>query len=119
MEVLAAPMTTNVRHNQMRDVLPVLTALLTGCAGHDWANPSDRKACSTLVESSTSYQRARAIDATRVIWFVEERGPSPHIYLGFDMGTHTCRSATLRICEGAVQRQELQEDGELVWVADR
>jgi len=102
----------------MRVLLPVLIALLTGCASHQWADASDRKAYATLVESAPSFQRARVVDASRVIWFVEQRDAPPHIYVGFDMGTHTCRSATLRIREGIVERQEMREDGELVWARD-
>ena len=103
----------------MRVLLPLLIALLTGCASHDWADASDRKAYATLVESSPSFQRARAIDTSRVIWFVEQRDAPPHIYVGFDMGTHTCRSATLRIRERGVERQEMRDDGELVWIQDK
>ncbi|HWW03565.1 MAG TPA: hypothetical protein VNZ64_27930 [Candidatus Acidoferrum sp.] len=102
----------------MRVLLPLLIALLSGCASHHWADPSDRKAYATLVESSPSFRRARAIDTSRVIWFVEQRDAPPQIYVGFDMGTHTCRSATLRIGEDVVERQEMREDGELVWIRD-
>jgi len=103
----------------MRYMLLLLIGVLTGCASHDWAGASDRRAYATLVERSRSFHRARAIDASRVIWFVEQPDAPPHIYIGFDMGTHTCRSATLRIRDHIVERQEMRDDGELIWIADQ
>jgi hypothetical protein len=81
------------------------------------ASPEVAKA----VQSSFSFQRARSIDRSRAVWFVEgeDRG-SPVVYVGFDMGTHTCRHATLRAREhGTVEREEMLDDGELIWVPDR
>ena len=74
----------------------------------------------SAVQTSLSFQRARSIDRSRAIWFVDgEDGGYPVIYVGFDMGTHTCRSSTLRVREhGAVERQEMRDGGDLIWVAD-
>ena len=73
------------------------------------------------VQSSASFQRARSIDRSRAIWFVDsDDGAYPVIFVGFDMGTHATRFATLRIREhGVVERQELRDDGELIWIADK
>ena len=103
----------------MRCLLPIFFALMAGCATYQWTSERDHEALASLVEHSPSFQRAREVNASRVIWFVEQTNIPPHIYVGFDMGTHTCRSATLRIREQVVEREEMREDGELVWVPDR
>jgi hypothetical protein len=103
----------------MRYLLPVLFVLLSGCASHQWTTAHDREAYAALIEHSPSFQRARAIDSSRIIWFVEQTDDPPQIYVGFDMSSHTCRDATLRIHDHVVERQEMRKDGELVWVIDR
>ena len=108
-----------VRPLHMRYLLLLLFCLLAGCASHDWSDASERRAYGAIVERSPSFERARAIDSSRVIWFVEQPDDPPQIYVGFDMGTHTCRSATLRIREHVVEKQEMREDGELIWIVDR
>lgn len=103
----------------MRPLLLLIAVLLIGCASNRWVTRSDRRQYASFVEGSPSYQRARAFDPHRVIWFVEDRTELPQVYIGFDMGTHTCRSATLRIRQNVVEREEMREDGELVWVEDK
>jgi hypothetical protein len=73
------------------------------------------------VQTSASFQRARSFDCSRAIWFVDgDDGVYPVVYVGFDMGTHTTRFATLRVREhGVVEREEMRDDGELIWIADR
>jgi hypothetical protein len=73
------------------------------------------------VEASFSFQRARSIDRKRAIWFVDNLdGVYPIIYVGFDMGWHTSRLATLRVREhGVIERQEMRDNGELMWIADK
>ena len=73
------------------------------------------------VTESFSFRRAHAISPERVRWFSEGTdGSYPVINVGFDEGTHYTRSATLRVREhGVVERQEMRNDGELIWIADR
>ena len=73
------------------------------------------------VTDSFSFRRAYAISPARARWFLDGTdGAYPVIYVGFDEGTHYTRSATLRVREhGVVERQEMREDGELIWIADR
>ena len=73
------------------------------------------------VTESFSFRRAHAISPERVRWFYEGTdGSYPVINVGFDEGTHYTRSATLRVREhGVVDRQEMRDDGELIWIADR
>src|SRR5437588_8002384 len=68
--------------------------LLTGCATPDWNGAQLPDWYDRVVARSVSYERALAIDVSRAIWFVDSPGERPTIYVGFDMGTHTCRSAT-------------------------
>ncbi len=93
---------------------------LSLCVGCGTSHPVVSAQVDRAVETPASFQRARAIDRDRVVWFSDGvDGHYPIIYVGFDTGTHTCRSATLRVREhGVVGRQEMREDGELIWIAD-
>jgi hypothetical protein len=74
------------------------------------------------VTDSLSFRRAWAISPNRVRWFVDgiDGTTNPVVYIGYDMGTHYTRSATLRVREGhIIEREEMRDDGELVWVPDR
>lgn len=94
--------------------------LLCICVGCSTPRPVVSAEVDRAVEASASFRYAQAIDRQRVIWFSE--GTDGHctlIYVGFDIGTHTCRSATLRVSEhGVVERQEMRDDEELIWIAD-
>jgi len=95
-------------------------ALICICVGCSTTRPVVSAEVDRAVETSSSFRRAQTIDRSRVIWLSE--GTDEHytlVYVGFDMGTHTCRSATLRVSEhGIVERQEMTKDGDLIWIAD-
>lgn len=104
----------------------VLFAAFPGCvtgrvkrAESNWAEARDEKAYGALVEHSASFRRAQAANPNGVLWYVEQAGKVPQIYLGHDMRTHNVRFATLRIRGGVVERLDLRPDGDEVWVADR
>ena len=102
----------------MRRLVSIIAMSL--CVGCTTSRPIVSADVDRAVETSASFRYAQSIDRSRVIWFSEGTDNNdPIIYIGFDMGTHTCRSATLRIREhGVVERQEMRDDGELVWIAD-
>lgn len=103
----------------MKIYLLLVFVVLTGCANEPWATASERREYGALVENSPTYRRARAASATRVIWYVEQPGEAPRIYVGFDMGTHSCREATLRLRHGNVERRVERYDGNDHWILDR
>lgn len=108
----------NQKFAVMRHVTFIATACFwLGCTASDPIVSAD---VDRAVRESFSFRRAYAISPTRVRWFPEgSNGGYPVIYVGFDEGTHYARSATLRVREhGVVERQEMKEDGELIWVAD-
>ena len=72
------------------------------------------------VNDSFSFLRAYAVSPTRACRFFEGTDDRYAVlYVGFDKGTHYTRSATLRVGgHGNVERQEMSQDGELIWVAD-
>jgi hypothetical protein len=73
------------------------------------------------IQTSASFQQAQSYDRSRAISFVDGNdGVYPVVYIGYDMGTHTTRFATLRVREhGVIERQEMRDDGELIWIADK
>ena len=73
------------------------------------------------VESSPSFRQARAEGGRRVFWMVEGAHASyTEIYVGNDMGTHTCRSLTLRVAaDGRVERHTYDSVGEDLWIPDK
>ena len=74
------------------------------------------------VTDSLSFRRACAISPDRARWFVDgtDGTTNPVVYIGYDMGTHYTRSATLRVREGhIIEREEMRDDGELIWAPDR
>ena len=80
--------------------------------------------CSSVddaVVSSISFRRAQNIGGSRAHWILDgTNGGYPVFFVGFDEGTHTTRFATLRVSEHRlVERQEMQENGELIWVEDK
>ena len=98
-----------------------LALVATGCVQHHWTSAEERRALGSSVESSTSFQKARADGGSRVFWMVEGTEPGyTDIYVGSDMGTHTCRSVTLRVlADGRVERQTYDSAGEILWIPDR
>ena len=111
--------------NAVRNVAFVLLCICAGCKTPrsvlSGAGLEPTPEVARAVQRSFSFQRALSIEGSRVIWFVDgEDGGYPLIYVGFDMGTHSCRAATLRVREGGqAERQEMTEDGDLLWVPDR
>jgi hypothetical protein len=98
---------------------PIIALCLSvGCAA---SHPIVSTEVDRAVTNSFSFRRVYAINPTRARWFVEGKdGRYPVIYVGFDEGTHYTRSATLRVRDhGVLERQEMREDGELIWVADK
>ena len=91
------------------------------CVGCATSRPIVSAEVNRAVTDSFSFQRAYAISPARARWFLDGTdGRYPVIYVGFDEGTHYSRSATLRVREhGVVERQEMRDDGELIWIADR
>jgi len=91
------------------------------CFGCTTSGPVVSTDVDRAVTESFSFRRAHAISPERVRWFYEGTdGSYPVINVGFDEGTHYTRSATLRVREhGVVERQEMRNDGELIWIADR
>jgi len=91
------------------------------CFGCTTSGPVVSTDVDRAVTESLSISRAHAISPERVRWFYEGTdGSYPVINVGFDEGTHYTRSATLRVREhGVVDRQEMRDDGELIWIADR
>ncbi|MEO6992731.1 MAG: hypothetical protein ABI273_03790 [Lacunisphaera sp.] len=92
--------------------------VFAGCAVEPWATDSERRAYGKLVENSRTYRLARAASPRKVIWYVEQAGEYPQIYVGFDMGTHSAREATLRIRDGVVERLVDRGDDDFSWVVD-
>ena len=92
---------------------PLLLCLVVGCA--------QRSGVDDAIASSSSYRRAQDIGGSRARWFLEGTDSGyPVFFVGFDEGTHTTRAATLRVREhGLVEREEMREDGELIWVEDK
>ena len=90
-----------------------LLCFVVGCA--------QRSGVDDAVASSFSFRQAQDIGGSRALWFLDGTdGGYPVVYVGFDEGTHTTRVATLRVREhGVVERQEMREDGELIWVEDK
>ena len=103
----------------MRDLAFIIALCL--CIGCTRSRPIVSAEVDRAVTESFSFRRAYAISPTRARWFSEGTdGRFPIIYVGYDMDTHYTRSATLRVREhGVVERQELRDDGELIWIADR
>jgi hypothetical protein len=103
----------------MRRLVSIIALCL--CFGCTTSRPVVSAAVDRAVNESFSFRRAYAISPTRVRWFSEGMdGRYPVIYVGFDEGTHYTRSATLRVREHCVvERQEMRDDGELIWIADR
>ena len=97
----------------MRLLVTLVFLLLAGCASHS--------SLSGAVEASSSFRRAYDTSPERARWFVDGTNDEyPVIYVGYDMGTHYTRSATLRVRkDGVVEREIMTEDGELIWVEDR
>ena len=95
--------------------------VLCFCAGCATSLTITRDEVDKSIKDSFSFRRVYAISPTRARWFVDGTGGTyPVIYVGFDEGTHYTRSATLRVRErGVVERQEMRDDGELIWIADR
>ena len=91
------------------------------CVGCTTSRPIVSVEVDRAVTDSFSFLRAHALNPSRARWFVDGTdGGFPVIYVGFDEGTHYTRSATLRVREhGVVERQEMRDDGELIWIADR
>src|ERR1051325_235926 len=94
---------------------------LSLCFGCTTSRPIVSAEVDRAVTDSFSFRRAYAISPERACWFPDGTdGRYPVIYVGFDEGTHYTRSATLRVREhGVVERSEMREDGELIWIADR
>ena len=103
----------------MRRLVSIIALCL--CFGCTTSRPVVSADVDRAVTESFSFRRAYAISPTRVRWFSDGTdGRYPVIYVGFDEGTHYTRSATLRVREhGVVERQEMRDDGELIWIADR
>ena len=95
----------------------IVLSLCIGCAT---SRPIVSTEVDRAVTDSFSFRRAYAISPERARWLLDGMdGSYPVIYVGFDEGTHYTRSATLRVREhGVVERQEMREDGELIWIAD-
>src|SRR5262249_40788295 len=91
------------------------------CFGCTMSRPVISDEADRAITDSVSFRRAHAISPTRDRWFVDgSDGMYPVIYVGYDMGTHYTRSATLRLRElGFIERQEMREDGELIWIPDK
>jgi hypothetical protein len=102
----------------MRHVAFIATACI--CFGCTTSRPIVSLDVDRAATETFSFRRAYAISPTRARWFSEGTDDGyPVIYVGFDEGTHYTRSATLRVREhGVVERQEMREDGDLIWVAD-
>lgn len=95
--------------------------VLCFCVGCATSRPIISDEVDQAITDSFSFRRVHAISPTRARWFVDgSAGPYPIIYVGFDEGTHYTRSATLRVREhGVIERQEMRDDGELIWIPDR
>ena len=95
-------------------------AIACVCCGCTTSRPVVSAEVDRAVTESFSFRRAYAISPTRARWFSEGTDDGcPVIYVGFDEGTHYTRSATLRVRKhGVGERQEMREDGELIWLAD-
>jgi hypothetical protein len=91
------------------------------CLGCATSRPIVSAEVDRAVTDSFSFPRAYAISSERARWFLDGTdGRYPVIYVGFDEGTHYTRSATLRVREhGVLERQEMRDDGKLIWIADR
>ena len=101
---------------------PIYLLLLCLCVGCATQRPIISNEADPAVTNSFSFRRAYSISPARARWFVDhvDDGGHPIIYVGFDEGDHYTRWATLRIREhGAVEREEMREDGELIWVEDK
>ena len=103
----------------MRHLASIIVVCL--CFGCATSRPIVSAEVDRAVTASFSFQRAYAISPERAHWFLDGTdGRYPVIYVGFDEGTHYTHSATLRVREhGVVERQEMRDDGELIWIADR
>jgi hypothetical protein len=92
------------------------------CIGCTTSHPLISDEADKAVTESFSFRRAHSISPERARWFVDgiDGTTNPVIYVGFDMGTHYTRSATLRVRDNhIIEREETREDGELIWVPDR
>ena len=96
----------------------IVLCLCFGCAT---SRPIVSAEADRAITDSFSFRRAYAISPALARWFLDGTdGRYPVIYVGFDEGTHYTRSATLRVREhGVVERQEMRDDGELIWIADK
>jgi len=103
----------------MRHLVSIIALCL--CFGCATSRPVVSADVDRAVSESFSFRRAYTISPARARWFSEGTdGRYPVIYVGFDEGTYYTRSATLRVRErGVVERQEMRDDGELIWIADR
>jgi|ERR1043166_1497688 hypothetical protein len=91
-------MTTSSTDMHKPWLIAALAFVATGCVQHRWASAEERRTLGRAVESSPSFRKARADGGHRVFWMVEgTNGGYTEIYVGSDMGTHTCRSVTLRV----------------------
>lgn len=105
----------------MRYLLPVIVCVTAGCAARGWNTRAERRAYGDLIGKSPSYLRARQEGGRRVYWRVQSQSDGfTEIYVGCDMGTHSCRVETLRVDgTGTVERLTYDEAGDETWVADR
>ena len=102
-------------------LIAILVVVSAGCIQNRFTSAEERRTLGAAVESSPSFQQARANGGRRVFWMVEGTdGGYTDIYVGGDMGSHTSRIVTLRVAaDGRVERHTYDSAGEDLWIPDR